>query len=109
MKVTDILRWAAGDMAPSAHSSTRLDDEPGALVAGRTSSLDLLYCKSDRLIAGLVDRSRKLRGKVKPVIKRVLMRVRSRGQTPAAALRQAMEGMPLLRAERVDRPEYRGN
>ena len=109
MKVTDILKRMAGDTGPSARSSIRLDDEPGALVAGRTSSLDLLYRKSDRLVAGLVDRARKLRSKIKPVIKRALMRLPSRGQTPAAELRQAMEGMPLLRAERTyntSHPDY---
>jgi predicted O-methyltransferase YrrM len=109
MKVTDILRRATDHTDPTAQSETGLFSRPAGLVAGRTSSLDMLHRKSDRLVTGLVHRSRKLRGKIKPVIKRALMRLPSRGQTPAAELRQALEGMPLLRAERTyntSHPDY---
>jgi predicted O-methyltransferase YrrM len=109
MKVTDILRQTADDTDHVAHSPIRLDDEPGALVAGGASRVDPLSRKSDQLIASLVDRSRRLRRKLKPVIKPILMRLPRRGKVPQAALRNAMQQMPLLRAERTyntSHPDY---
>ena len=63
------------------------------------------------LISGLLDRSAKLKRKVRPVIKRVLRRVPFRANSSGAVFRKAMEGMPLLRAERTyntSHPEYYG-
>jgi len=109
MNVTNILNRATHHTDAAAQSETGLLEKPAALVTASVRSPDLLYRKSDRLIAGLVNRSRKLKGKIKPVIRRALMRLPSRGQTPAAELRQALEGMPLLRAERTyntSHPDY---
>ena len=63
----------------------------------------------DRLIDGLWDRSTKLKRKFRPVIKRVLRRVPFRAKSPGTTFRQALEGMPLLRAERTyntSHPDY---
>lgn len=63
----------------------------------------------DRLIDGLLDRCTKLKRKLRPLVKRVLRRVPFRAKSPGTAFRQALEGMPLLRAERTyntSHPDY---
>jgi predicted O-methyltransferase YrrM len=76
-------------------------DKPAAFFADSISSRDLLYRKSARFVAGLIDPSRRLRRKLKPVIRPVLARLTRRGKIPQTALRNAMEQIPLLRAERT--------
>jgi predicted O-methyltransferase YrrM len=76
-------------------------DHRGAFAVGNTALR--------RLITGLLDRSPKLKRKLRPIIKRVLRRVPWQRNSPTAAFRQAMEGMPLLRAERTyntSHPDY---
>ena len=76
--------------------------DPGASTAvGRAAP--------NRLISGLLERSTQLKRKIRPIIKRVLKRVPFRANSSGGALRQAMEGMPLLRAERTyntSHPDY---
>ena len=109
MNVTDIHRRATDHTDAGDQSETGLLDEPATLVTGTISSPDPLYRKSAQFVAGLIDPSRRLRRKLKPVIKPILMRLPRRGNVPQAALRNAMQQMPLMRAERTyntSHPEY---
>lgn len=101
MNVTDILKRATGHTDSAAQSETGLLDKPAALAASGISSPDLLYRKSAQLIAGLIDRSGRLRRSLKRVIRPVLTRLPRRGKVPQTALRSAMQQIPLLRAERT--------
>ena len=109
MKVGDTLRRAASSTDAAAPSVTGSEDKPAALVAGGASRVDLLNRKSDQLVASLLDLPRRLRRKLKRVIKPALMRLPQRGKVPQTALRNAMQQMPLLRAERTfntSHPDY---
>ena len=97
----DILGRTAGETDATAQSETGILDKPAAFFADSISSRDLLYRKSARFVAGLIDPSRRLRRKLKPVIRPVLARLTRRGKIPQTALRNAMEQIPLLRAERT--------
>jgi predicted O-methyltransferase YrrM len=102
MNVTDILRRAAEHTDSAAQSKTVLFEKPAALAAISISSPDSLYRKSAQFVASLIDPSRRLRRKLKRVIRPVLRRVPKRGKVvPRTALRNAMEQIPLLRAERT--------
>src|SRR6516164_5959616 len=103
MKIVDALRRTLGN-TDSAAESLR------ALVAGCANQSDLLNRKFDQVIAGLDNQSGLLNRKFDRLIESVIrdpefgngtIQAPHALQAPAATLREAMERMPLLIAERT--------
>ena len=109
MNVADILKRATDLTDAAAQSETGLLEKSAALGTDSIRSPDLLYRKSAEFVADLIDPSRRLRRKLKRVLRPVLRRLPRRGRVPQTALRNAMQQMPLMRAERTyntSHPEY---
>ena len=110
MKTIDILKRMVGNTDSAAQSLRRVDEKLDALVAGCANQTDLLNRKFDQVVAGLDNQSDLLNRKFDRVFEEVI-RDREFGsramqgphamQAPAATLREAMERMPLLIAERT--------
>jgi predicted O-methyltransferase YrrM len=136
MKIVDILRRVVGNSDSSAQSLMRADNKLDALVAGCANQTDLLNRKFEQVIAGLNNQSDLLNHKFNQAIAGLnnqsallnrkfdrliegVFRCREVGngemqvldamQAPPATLREAMERMPLLIAERTyntSHPDY---
>jgi predicted O-methyltransferase YrrM len=109
MKVIDILGRTTGDTYHAARSLTSVGENPAALVGGGVGRAHRLGRGFDQVVDGLVHQSDLLRPRLKRVVKAVLRRVPRRRKAPATALRNAMQQMPLLRAERTyntSHPDY---
>jgi predicted O-methyltransferase YrrM len=118
MKIVDILRRVVGNTDSAAQSLMRVDNKLDALVAGCANQTDLLNRKFDQVIAGLDNQSALLNRKFDRLIEGVFrgrevgngtMQVPDAMQAPPATLREAMERMPLLIAERTyntSHPDY---
>jgi predicted O-methyltransferase YrrM len=111
MKVIDTLRRMVGNTDAAV-------DKLDALIGGCANQSDLLNRKFDQVIAGLDNQSDLLNRKFDRLIEGVVrdrefgdgaMQVPDAMQAPAATLREAMEQMPLLIAERTyntSHPDY---
>src|SRR6516165_4017411 len=118
MKIVDILRRVVGNSDSSAQSLMRADNKLDALVAGCANQTDLLNGKFEQVIAGLNNQSALLNRKFDRLIEGVFrgreagngeMQVLDAMQAPPATLREAMERLPLLIAERTyntSHPDY---
>jgi predicted O-methyltransferase YrrM len=108
MKVVDILKRVAGNTDSAAQSLNRVDEKLDALVAGCANQSDLLNRKFDQVIAGLDNQSDLLNRKLNRLIEGVFASGEATGvpdmtlgTTPDPTLREAMQRIPLLRAERT--------
>jgi predicted O-methyltransferase YrrM len=121
MKVIDILRRAVGNTESAARSLRQVDEELGALVAGCANQTDLLNRKFDQVIVGLDNQSDLLNRKLNRLIEGGFGEKKVLGggaagamDTPPATtgeptLREAMQQIPLLLAERTyntSHPDY---
>ncbi len=115
MKVVDLLRRMAGNTDSAAQSLNRVDEKLSALVAGCANQTDLLNRKFDQVIAGLDNQSDLLNRKLNRLIDGVFGGgAAGPTDTPPATtgeptLREAMQQIPLLLAERTyntSHPDY---
>jgi predicted O-methyltransferase YrrM len=121
MKVIDILRRAVGNTESAARSLRQVDEKLGALVAGCANQTDLLNRKFDQVIVGLDNQSDLLNRKLNRLIEGGFGEKKVLGDeaagvtdTPPATtgeptLREAMQQIPLLLAERTyntSHPDY---
>jgi predicted O-methyltransferase YrrM len=115
MKVVDILRRMAGNADSAAQSLSRVDEKLGALVAGCANETDLLNRKFDQVIAGLDNQSDLLNRKLNRLIDGVFgggaagVTDKPPATTGEPTLREAMQQIPLLLAERTyntSHPDY---
>jgi predicted O-methyltransferase YrrM len=116
MKIVDILRRMAHNTDSTAQSLTRVDEKLGALVAACANQTNLLNRKFDQVIAGLDNQSDLLNRKLNRLIEGVFAGGEATGipDTPSGTtrdltLREAMQRIPLLLAERTyntSHPDY---
>jgi predicted O-methyltransferase YrrM len=135
MKVVEILKRMVGNSDSAVRSLKRVDDRLDALVAGCANETDLLNRKFDQVIAGLDNQSDLLNRKFDQVVAGLdnqselsnrkfdrliegvirgrefgdgTMQVPDAMQAPPATLREAMERMPLLIADRTYNTSHPG-
>jgi predicted O-methyltransferase YrrM len=121
MKVIEILKRGAGNIDSTAQSLRRIEEKLAALVAGCANETDLLNRKFDQVIVGLDNQSDLLNRKFNRLIEGGFGEKKVLGEEAAGVtatpplttgeptLREAMQRIPLLLAERTystSHPDY---
>jgi predicted O-methyltransferase YrrM len=121
MRLIEILRRMIGNTESAAQSLKRIEEKFDVLVAGSANQSDLMNRKFDEVIVGLANQSDLLNRKLNLVIEGIFGASKAAGgpvpnamQSPPdkphdPTLREAMQRMPLLLAERTyntSHPDY---